>query len=294
LPGPLNDHGFNDSGNSGLVRAEKDFGVEGSVSENTQPSAFDSTINDYGSRGFDIVIGLGFQFGDPFHKAAPKYPNTKFFVINNPLKGGPNLQGIDPKAKDGTYLAGNAAAKLSKTGRMTTIGGFNFPAIVAQMEGFRLGAIAANPKAIVHSVYVGSFTDAALGRETTDAEISAGSDFFMANADAVGVAMLKECEAKGVKAIGFPGDQSSVAPKAVVFSVVVDQGEMVYRAIESVVKGTFKGGATPLEYGLESPVVRLVDTENLPADLQASLKDLQAKIISGEIEVPFIGTPTTK
>ena len=79
---------------------------------------------------------------------------------------------------------------------------------------------------------------------------------------------------------------------AVFLSIIDDQGEMLYLAVQSVVDGTFEPNTPTLEFGLESDVLGLAGVENLEPELQEEVAGLEESIISGELEVPYTPTVT--
>ena len=67
---------------------------------------------------------------------------------------------------------------MSKSGVLGGLGGGEYPNIVKEMEGFKLGALAANPKAKVLITYAGTWNVPNVGREATLAQMNQGADFF--------------------------------------------------------------------------------------------------------------------
>src|SRR3546814_9492457 len=74
------------------------------------------------------------------------------------------------------FVAGAAAAMLSKTGAVSYVGGLEIPAIVNTGKEFGKGALYINPKIKYIENYTGDFDDVAKAKEATLAAIAQGAD----------------------------------------------------------------------------------------------------------------------
>ncbi len=293
LPGTINDEGFNQTGYEAVLRLKK-MGYEVAFSENTPPPKFVSTLSNYAAQGYDVVVGQGFQFGDPIMKVAPKFPKAKFLnilgIVNKDGKQ-KNVRVLQIASNESAYVAGALAGMITKKNRLGAIGGFPFPSIVSQAEAFRLGVKAVNPCAKIHMVYINSFEDLSKAKEAALAQISAGADVLYHVADHAGLAIVRAAQDKGVMAIGNGLDQYKVAPKAVIVTQLVDYGGT---AIDPIVKyfkdGSFTPGiyVNPMRVG---GVTDLSEFHNVPKSIQDKVLKVRDDIIAGKIKVPFIPKP---
>ena len=80
--GELNDNGFNELAYNGLKRAERELGVKGRVVESKSSADYVPNMSALAQQGYDLIIGVGFAQGDAIAKAAMKYPNTKFAIVD--------------------------------------------------------------------------------------------------------------------------------------------------------------------------------------------------------------------
>ncbi len=293
LPGSANDKGFNQLAFESLPILEAKFGAETAFSELTPVNEFVQAFEDYANDGYDVVIGQGFEFGEIAAEVAPEFPDTIFLVTNHPDTSGPNMQGLQPASQHAAFLAGVAAGMATETNKVGGIAGFAFPVIVAQMEAFALGAKSVNPDIEATITYLGTFDDVEAGKETARAMISADVDVVYHIADAAGLGVIQAAREEGVYAIGWGGDQTEVAPETVLTSQIVDQTLLIVEAIQSVVDGTFEGQQR--FFSLASPVlglapIRVIDNA---AEIEARVAEVEAGILDGSIEVPFITEPTS-
>ena len=295
LPGSANDKGFNQLAFEALPVLEERFGAETAYSEATPVNEYVQAFEDFASDGHDIVIGQGFQFGEIAAEVAPNFPDTIFLVPNTTGLSGPNMQGIQPNSHHAAYLAGVAAAMATESNQIGGIAGHAFPIIVAQMEAFVIGARSVNPDIEVSTTYLGTFDDVEAGKETARAMISSGVDVVYQIADAAGIGVIQAAREEGVLAIGWGGDQSDIAPEAVLTSQIVNQTLLVVESVRAVVEGDFDGQQRAVGLDAPGPVlglesIRIVDNA---ADIEAAVEAAKAGIIDGSIEVPFIAEPSS-
>jgi basic membrane protein A len=291
LPGSISDKGFNQSAYEGLLMIESELGAETAFSENTPVADFQQVYRGYGDQGYDVIIGHGFEFGEVALEIAPEYPDIYFVVTNNPEAAAANVSSVQPNSKDAAYLAGYLAGLMTESNKLGAVAGFDFPVIVAQMEAFKLGALAANPEVEVTIVYIGTFEDVAKAKEAALAQISAGADIVYHIADAAGVGVIQAAQEQGVYAIGWGLDQNSIAPETVITSEIVDTARMMYLEVKDIQEGMFDG--TVRFFGLDTGVTGLSDYHGLvPDDVAQQVAAVQEQILSGALEVPFIPVPT--
>jgi basic membrane protein A len=291
LPGSIADQGYNAAAYAGLVSIEEEFGVDVAYTEMVPLAEYEETFRQYAAEGYKVIIGHGFQFGDTVDVVAPEYPDTWFLVTSGTVAG-PNYASLLHQNHQAAYVAGYICGRMTETNSVGAIGGFAYPVLVQMLEGFRLGAEAANPDIEVATAYLDSFDDIGLGKEAALAQISVGADCILHVADAAGMGVIQACEEEGVWAVGFPYDQNELAPDTVITSTVVDYTLMLTQAYEEIVAGTFEFNVVH-KYGLETKAARLADYHGLvPEDIAAEAAEIEQQIISGELVVPLISEPT--
>ena len=221
LPGPISDGTFNTAAYQGLKAAEKKYNLKISVQENTTFAQSESALLQYAREGYDVVIGHGFQFGEPATKIHKRFPKTWFIINTAKVAGEPNLASFDNRWGDAGYVAGAIAAFLTKTGTVGHIGGIPVPVIQEYNDGFDRGAKRFKPDIKVLSAYVGSFSDIAKGKEITLSLIERGADVVTATGNESVVGTIQAAKEKGVMAIGTAFDSASFAPDTIVTTAIV-------------------------------------------------------------------------
>jgi len=292
LIGPISDGSFNAAAYEGLTALKSEFGAEISFAESVPVPEFEETMWIYAEQGYDVVIGHGFEFGEPASKVAPKYPDTLFMVTNGNVSG-PNLASLEPLFEEAGYLAGALAGLMTKSGKVGAIGGMEFPIIVRGIEAFGIGAKAVNPNVKATTAYIGSLVDVAKGKEAAIAQISTGVDTVFHIANEAGVGVIQACREASGYAVGFAFDQNSLAPKTVITSVLSSYRILLVEAIRRILDGKFKGEIQ--KYGLETGVMDISPYHGLvPDELAKKVQQIREDIVAGKIDIPRISIPPQK
>jgi basic membrane protein A len=108
--GGLNDHGFNHLSYEGLLQAESQLGVKGTVLQSTSGADYIPNLTRLAATGNKLVIAVGFLMAAPLNQVALKYPNVHFAIIDSPGGTAPdtakNIEGIDFAEQQAGYPAG--------------------------------------------------------------------------------------------------------------------------------------------------------------------------------------------
>ncbi|MCF8000769.1 MAG: BMP family protein [Halanaerobiales bacterium] len=288
VPSSINDDGWNQSAYQGLLKIEEELGAKVSYIKAPTPSEKKASFRDYGERGYDIVIGHGFQFQDPAKEIAPNYPDTTFITIGG-SNTAENLSPVVIKGEDGFYLAGIAAAIISKTDKIGLIGGQEIPAISKCFRGFELGVESVDPDVEVMTTYVGSWEDVNAGYEAALSQINQGADIIVPNANAVGIGAFKASKEEEVYSFGYINDQTHFAPNTMLGSIMLDLPKAFLTIAQRVKSGEFNTGEI-VEIGLKEDVTYIKWNEKLkeevPEKVFEEIEKATEKIKSGEYRVP--------
>lgn len=298
--GNLGDKSFFDSAAAGLERAEAELPVDVTVIEaGLDRGRWEPALADATDQGFDVVIGGTWEMNGFMQALSPEYPDTKFILFDDTpdFTGGafPNILAINYRVSTAGYLAGYAAAKLSKTGKLGEILGVEGVTVVEFALGFEQGAKAANPDVEVTRAVAGSFTDPAKGKELALAQFAQGVDVVFPIAGGTGIGALQAARDEGKLAVGVDSDQAEIfaptdpAQADVIFTSVEKKvGDSLYTALEQTIAGTAPYG-TNLILGLADGAVGISKNSYyeklVPAEVRAEVDAEEAKIVAGEITV---------
>jgi len=147
IPGSTSDRGWMEGGYKGMLSTEKELGDKIKITSITDVSMADmeQALTALASSNA-LVVGAGGQCEAAGYKVAKRFPNVKFSIIGG---GGqppiPNYVVTDGRQAQIAYVAGVAAAMLSKTGVISFVGGIELPPIVNAGIEFGNGAKSVNP-----------------------------------------------------------------------------------------------------------------------------------------------------
>ena len=197
----------------------------------------------------DLVIGVGGQTQASVYKIAKRFPKVKFSIVGgNEAEALPNVAGYDVKQAEIAFVAGAAAAMLSKNGAVSYVGGLEIPSIVNAGKEFGNGAKYVNANIKYFENYTGDFDDVAKSKEATLAAIAQGADvhYHILNLGLRG--MEQAAKDKGTHIIGSYTDRCGTDPLYVAYSIT-GVGFQVQYAIDQAVSGAWKPGYK--EFGLK-------------------------------------------
>lgn len=285
IPGSKSDKGWMESGYDGLVAAEKAHAgkIKVQMIENINYADMEQALTNLASKN-KLVIGIGGQTQAAVMKVAKRFPNTQFSIVGgNQGESLPNVAGYDVKQAEIAFVAGAAAAMLSKTGAVSYVGGMEIPSIVNAGKEFGKGAAYINPKIKYFENYTGDFDNVAKAKEATLAAIGQGADihYHILNLGLRG--MEQAAKDKGTHIIGSYTDRCGSDPLYPAYSITGVGYEVQY-AIDQAVAGTWKAGYKPfgLAMGPQASDMKVCGaTPEMKAKLDAIKKDIE----SGKIKV---------
>ncbi len=300
--GGIDDKSFNATAYKGVEDAVADFGVEGKYLESQQQTDYEKNINAFIEEGCDLIVTVGFLLGDATAAAAEVNADQSFAIVDFAYDPGyDNVLGLVFGTDQAAFLAGYAAAGVSKTGKVGTYGGIQIPPVTVFMDGFALGVQHYNEQhgtsvevlgwdvAAQSGLFTGNFESTDDGRAMGESLMDEGADVIMPVAGPVGLGTAAAAQERGdVYIVGVDTDwtvSSSEYEDIVLTSVLKNMDVAVYNATQQVLEGTFSGGL--FVSTLENGGVGLAPFHNLDsmvsAELKAELETVEAGIIAGDI-----------
>ncbi|MEU1223185.1 BMP family lipoprotein [Streptomyces microflavus] len=298
--GGRGDQSFNDAAYAGLAKAEKDLDVNGSEAE---PSDGESDadkvqrLTELARAGNNPVIGVGFAYAPAIKKVAPKFPKTTFGIIDDASVTGKNIANVVFNEEQGSYLAGVAAAKVTKTKVVGFIGGVETPLIKKFEAGYIQGVKDTDPSVNVLPQYLtqppnfDGFSKPDLGKAAAQGQLDKKADVIYSAAGLAGSGAIEAASKAGKWNIGVDSDQYNQAglanyKESILTSVTKDVEDSVFNLIKSVQDGKPQTGE--IRYGLDKDGVGL--SMSNPAftemkDVIAAVDKAKQEIIDGKITV---------
>lgn len=282
LSGAANDQGWNQTAYEGTQKACEKYGYELAYTENLEVADISAAFADYASAGYDVVIGHGYEFGDPALEVAETYPDTKF-ICTEADASADNVASYVMACEQTAYVEGIIAASTSESGKLGAIGPIPGDSLVKIINGYEDGAKSVNPDIEVQTAWTNSFVDTQLAQEAAKAMIDNDVDVIKHCANACGNGAMTAAVQAGIWCQGDSYDQSSLAPDNILDSAIYNLDVVIDTALGSVADGSFEGDVYNL--GMADGAVEVLLSDNLSDDVKATAQDAIDKIISGELEV---------
>ena len=284
------DKSFNQSASDGTVRFKKETGIEVREFEVTNAAQREQAMTRFAQRGAQVIVAIGFSQASAVEAAAKKFPNVKFAIIDGTVNL-PNVQSINFREQESSFLCGMAAALASKTGKVGFVGGMDIPLIRKFAQGYTDGAKFVNPHAEVFQNMTGTtaaaWNDPTKGGELAKSQIGRGADVIFHASGNTGGGVMQAAKDAGKLSIGCDANQNYLHPGSVLTSAVKRVDVAVYQTIMDAKNGTWKGGAIVLGLA-EDGVGYSLDEHNrtlITPAMEATLATAKADIISGKLKV---------
>jgi basic membrane protein A len=250
-------------------------------------------LSDLAKDRYYPIFAVGSTWAGALAAVAPKFPTTKFVILDDATVDGMNVIGIQFNDEQGAFLVGVAAALTSKTGKVGFIGADRNLAIEKFEAGFAAGVRAADPRATVQVAYLAQSpgdagsSDPAKARQAALVMYDAGADVIFAAGDA-GTGVIEAADERGHWAIGAGSDQyllaSPTVRDAILTSMLKRADAATYAIAMDVAMGVPKDGNNV--FGLDRGGVGFSTSGGFVDAIKARLDAFAAKIAKGEILVP--------
>ncbi len=291
MPSATNDAAFSQSMWSALQKVQQQMGgptaLEIAYTDNlfNVPDAA-AAIRDYASKGYDIVIAHGSQYGSSVQDIAPDFPNTTFaWGTDVNTFGMKNVYAYTAAAEQGGYVNGVMAAKLTKSKIIGVTGPVEVGDAKTYIDGFVQGVASVDPNMKVNKTWTGSFSDVALMTAAAKTHIAAGADILTGSSQSVVGSIGAAKDAGTVLWFGTQSDQASLAPNLVVASQVYDWTGMLNDMIAKHKAGTLGGETYTLTLANGGLTIAYNPGYSLPADVKSAADAAIAGIKNNSITV---------
>jgi basic membrane protein A and related proteins len=310
--GGVDDRSFNAASWAGMQAAQAaNSNISVKFSQATSPSDYTPIINTFLSQKCNIIVTLGFAMGDATKASATAHPSQKFSIVD--MSYTPTLPNVDAlvfnTVQDG-FLGGYVAAGMTKTGKVATFGGQEFPSVTIYMDGYWDGVQYYNQKHGTHvqvlgwneqtqkGSFTGDFNNQTKGQTLTQTFISEGADIIFPVAGNVGLGAAKAVQQADAQAgsqkvnmewVDLDGCVSAAQYcKYFISSVLKGETLAVKVAVQAAAGGSFKGGnyiGTLANGGVSLAPFHDWDSK-VPAALKSELKQISTGIQNGSIQTP--------
>ena len=287
--GAVGDFGWTYQHDQARKAVEKDLGdkVETVYVENVAEADSAGPMERLAKDGCKIIFATSFGYMEPALEVAAKYPDVKFEHATG-FKTAANLTTYNARFYEGRYVAGQIAAKMSKTGIAGYIVSFPIPEVVMGINAFELGAQSVNPNFKLKIVWANTWFDPGKEGDAAKVLFSQGADIITQHTDSA--APLTVAEEQKKFGFGQASDQIKFAPHAQLTSLIDNWAPYYEARIKAAMDGSWKSQQS--WDGMAQGTVKLAPYTNMPDDVAKMATDTAEKIRTGKL-FPFAG-PITK
>ncbi|KAA0966460.1 BMP family ABC transporter substrate-binding protein [Sporosarcina sp. ANT_H38] len=299
--GGVDDKSFNQSAWTGI----KEYGEENKYTkgdggydylQSAEDADYLPNFNKLVQRDFDLIFGVGFLLKESVEEIATQRPDNHFALVDETSEL-PNVASLMFKEQEGAFLAGVAAAKMTKSDKIGFVGGMDIPVIERFEAGFLAGVAAVKPELKVDVQYTGDFAKAELGKAAANRMYSSGVDIIFHAAGGSGNGVFAEAKERKkanpdeyVWVIGVDSDQyeeGKVGDDNITLTSMLKRVDIaVKNTADLAAKGEFPGGEVTT-FGLADNGIALADSRGaIPQDVLDEVEKFTKQIADGEIEVP--------
>ncbi|WP_424419849.1 BMP family lipoprotein [Microbacterium sp.] len=302
--GGFDDKSFNQLSYEGAKKAADEIGVKLKEAQSNAETEYAPNVENMVSEGCNAIVTVGFALSAATVDAANANPDTDFILIDD--AGGDkkpdNVKPLLYNTAEAAFMAGYLSAGYSKTGKVGTFGGMEFPTVTIFMDGFKQGVEYFN-KENSKSVAVvgwdgktGSFTG---GFEANQDAKTVATNIIDQGVDVLfpvggpiyqsGLQAIKD-SGKDIALIGADADLFVTDPTTddyVLTSVMKEMDTSTYEAVMAASKGKFSG--EPYIGTLENKGVGIAPLHNFESKVDPALvkkvDEIKQGIIDGKITV---------
>lgn len=280
LPGEMGDLSWNDMNYEGILKCEREFGIQIECEFNVQESEFELMLAKYGDAGYDLVCTSGTQFNEAVNTIAPKYPETIFCIINGDKCERDNVALIRLKEYEASYLAAMIAGNVEEKGIIGMIGGYPNSAMERLLdvyEEYTRECLKARNIEYDSSLraYTNSWSDKELGRKMAEQMIDSGVDTLFVYTNEAGLGCILAAEEKGANVIGFCSNPTEAYPDTVIASVKFNADKIYEYILQLYSSGELSGDN--LSIGVKEGIFEPVYSEHISGEIQVKVSEEMEK-----------------
>jgi simple sugar transport system substrate-binding protein/basic membrane protein A len=281
--GPKTDFGYNQAAYQASQTVAKDLGVKVLTQENVPEDDNAARVMEgMISRGAKLIFATSYGHLQAAQKVAAAHPDVVVVQQGNVIKG-------TVTANTGTYfgtvyepvfLAGIAAGKATKSGKLGYVYAFGIPQTLNNINSFELGAQSVNPTVQTYAVNTSSWCDPQKQKGAVDSLLSQGVDVITQHQDCTDT-IIKATEAAGKFSVGYHADASSLAPKGWLTGSEWNWAPLYEDIVKTALGGTFKGSKYNANYrvGLQTGENPFIESKTGPG-VDAATKTLMAAALA--------------
>ncbi|HEY9852312.1 MAG TPA: BMP family protein [Leptolyngbyaceae cyanobacterium] len=287
--GPANDDSWNEAAYN-AAQALKEKGVNVAISESVADADVARVLRQYAEQGYTLVVGHSYNHGDAVFQVAKEFPNINFAWAGSVGKTAPNVADYGQPFYQGAYLVGLVAGKLTKTGKLGAIYGFDIPACRAMGQAMLLAAKTIRPDATLTATAAGDWYDIAKAKEAGIAQAETGVDYWIGCGQGPSLGTIEAAKAKGGYATSYVGDMSDLGLNVVAANLLWNMEPIFNQMLNDIGNNQFANKYYQLS--IKEDVIQVKTTplvkDKVGNDTLTKLEETKQEIANGKLKVPFI------
>ena len=317
--GVIDDRAFNQTTWEGIKEGCAKYGLQCQyiLANDSTDEDFLNAMQDLIDAGFNMIVCPGFSFASAIYTAQHRWPDIMFVILDSAPHSAEsgkdditsNCIAIDFQSNESGFLAGFACALQLKKGKFGGVHGMEIPPTKLFITGFEQGVIYANEHYETNIrlndsdfIFVGSFTDNALGQQAAAQLFEKGCDLIYI---AGGPGALNEVKARGeagqsVWCVMCDTDRYEDGKLSNGKSVVMTSTlKCLNSAVKEIIRqymeeGVFEGGKKVV-FSVKDAGVGIPDVNpNLSPEVQAEVNKIYEQIMNGDLVVSADATDCSK
>lgn len=241
-----------------------------------------SLLTALAAQKYDVILSSNPSLPALAEQVQKDFPNQRFILLDAEAKLH-NAETVRFDQKAQAYLAGFAAGKASKTGRLGLIAAQEYPVMnEVILPAFKEGAQSARKDAAVDFRVVGNWYDATKGAQLSRAMADSGVDVILPIAGGAGqgvIASAKEC---GFFLVLFDSADFSKERDKVIACATIDMERLSFEAVSDFLEGKTQWETSRIA-GAKDGYVRIVLSDNTQIvgdDMREEVNALAARFAS--------------
>jgi basic membrane protein A len=278
LPGPINDGGWNTMAYTALMEAKNSRGADVAYTENVKQNDQVQLLRQYATRGYTMLIGHGFEFGDALTQVAEEFPDKYFINYGGTIKNGKNLGSINYAYGQTGALMGVLVGMHKDITRVGVIHAFDNPTGSQETKNIEKYAKIYNPAISFSYTFTGDWDDIAKAKEAAIAALNNGCQLIVTDMSGPTGAIIQAIQEKNAKFIEITYDAYDMCPQNIISSAIHDATKATLYALDEIQAGKFDGSV--YKFGLKEGVMEVGRygpsvTEAMKTEVAKVRKDLE-------------------
>ena len=292
LIGPHDDGGWSQAHYEGLLYVEKNVANTHVAYVENVPEGADSEqiFRSLARKGFNMIIGTSFGYGDPMEIVAGEFPESMFIHLTGIKSNFKNFGNLMGAMEDMKYLAGMLAGARAKQDGETKLGymaTFPIPEEIRLGNAIALGMRKTCPECTLDVRWINTWHDPIIEKEAAASLFDAGAYVVFTGADTAAVADVAQEKGKYGVTYDWYG---SCKVDACLTAPYWLWGVEYARITEGIIAGTYVPGYDYFDadtgalglYGFMEGQELTSGLKDLDPVVIAEVKDLLAKMLAGE------------